>query len=152
MADDFLNTTSTTGRLSVGGTSSGNIEVSDDTDWFRISLVAGQTYQFDLRGSPSGNGTLSDPYMSLRNSSGSSTRLAEDDNTGTGNDSQFTYTAITTGDHFVAAGASVGGIGTYQITTFQTAKQVRAGWPTDCGCDSIFAWFCGGSTWLENLL
>jgi hypothetical protein len=32
------------------------------------------------------------------------------------------------------------------------AKQVRAGWPTDCGCDSIFAWFCGGSTWLENLL
>jgi hypothetical protein len=32
------------------------------------------------------------------------------------------------------------------------AKQVGSGWPTDFGCDSVFRWFRGGSTWLENLL
>ena len=25
------------------------------------------------------------------------------------------------------------------------AKQVGSGWPTDCGCDSVFPWFRGGS-------
>jgi hypothetical protein len=28
-------------------------------------------------------------------------------------------------------------------------KHIRAGWPTDCGCDSVLSWFRGGSTWLD---
>jgi hypothetical protein len=40
--------------------------------------------------------------------------------------------------------------GTVAFVTYgSAAKQVRAGRPTDCGCESVFPWFGGGSTWLE---
>jgi hypothetical protein len=32
---------------------------------------------------------------------------------------------------------------------FSEPKHVRAGWPTYCGCGSVFSWFGGGTTWLE---
>jgi hypothetical protein len=35
------------------------------------------------------------------------------------------------------------------VTKALGAKHVRAGWPTYCGCDSVFSWFGGGTTWLE---
>lgn len=113
MADDYLNSTSTSGRLSVGGISTGNIEVSGDTDWFRISLVSGRIYQFDLRGSWTNDGTLYDPYMSLRNSSG--TKVFELDDGGVGYNSRFTYTATYSGYYFVAAGSNNNGTGTYEV-------------------------------------
>ena len=75
--------------------------------------MSGQTYQFDLRGSPTSDGTLVDPYMSLRDSSG--TKVAEMDDGGTGFNSRFTYVATTTGDFFVAAGSNNAGIGTYKV-------------------------------------
>ena len=38
------------------------------------------------------------------------------------------------------------------LDSHKQTKQVGSGWPTDFGCDSVFRWFRGGSTWLENLL
>ena len=64
ITDDYTSTTSTTGTVSVGGTKTGSIETAGDTDWFKISLVAGVTYTFDAMGSPSGKGTLADTYLS----------------------------------------------------------------------------------------
>ena len=43
---------------SVGGPVHGSIEPPLDTDWFKVSLTAGQTYQFDLKGADGGGGTL----------------------------------------------------------------------------------------------
>ena len=75
MADDYGSTISTTGSVSVGGSTPGSIETAGDTDWFRITLTAGQTYQFDLRGSASGGGTLPDPFLRLRDSAGNEVDL-----------------------------------------------------------------------------
>jgi hypothetical protein len=75
MADDYAGSTATTGSVSVGGSTTGNIEIAGDTDWFRTTLTAGKTYQFDLKGSPTGNGTLADPFLRLRDSAGNSLRL-----------------------------------------------------------------------------
>ncbi|MEQ1890026.1 MAG: hypothetical protein ABL951_12745, partial [Alphaproteobacteria bacterium] len=61
MADDFLNSTITTGSIAVGGTANGNIEAAGDNDWFRVSLTAGHIYRFDLEGAPTARGTLADP-------------------------------------------------------------------------------------------
>src|SRR6185369_13596982 len=91
--DDFSNDVNTTGTLSVGGSRSGNIETVNDTDWFKITLVAGHSYQFDAKGSPSGNGSLADTFLRLRDSSGTSIANAFADDGGTGFDSRFTYTA-----------------------------------------------------------
>ena len=45
--DDFLSTTS---AVSIGGSATSNIEIANDTDWFKVTLKAAKTYRFDLRG------------------------------------------------------------------------------------------------------
>ena len=117
LADDFLSTTSTTGAIAVGGSSFGNIEVAGDTDWFRITLTAGKTYRFDLEGSATGQGTLSDPFLRLRDSTGAAVTNAFADDGGTGLNSRFTFAITTTGTYFLAAGSNTPtGIGTYKMS------------------------------------
>ena len=57
--DDFTADTGTTGRVAVGGTATGDIERPGDRDWFAVELEAGKTYQFDMKGLWTGDGTLS---------------------------------------------------------------------------------------------
>ena len=66
--DDYLASTSTTGVVTIGGSTTGSIENSGDQDWFKISLKFGQTYEFRLN-SASVDG-LGDLQLSLYNSSG----------------------------------------------------------------------------------
>ena len=47
----------------VGETATGDIGTARDRDWFAVELVAGREYQIDLRGSPTDDGTLSDPRL-----------------------------------------------------------------------------------------
>ena len=63
MSDDYSANVQTTGAVAVGGSATGTIETAHDQDWFAVELVAGRTYQFDLGGSPSGGGTLSDTFL-----------------------------------------------------------------------------------------
>jgi Ca2+-binding RTX toxin-like protein len=124
MADDYPSTTSTTGVINVGGIATGNIETVNDTDWFKIILVAGHSYQFDLLGSSSGGGTLADPFLRLRDSSGNPVPNAFADDGGAGFDSRFTYTATSSGTYFLAAGAGnhINGTGTYTMLATDTSK------------------------------
>ena len=72
-----------------------------DIDWFSVDLQAGTNYQIDVKGKVSGDngGTLNDPAVRLRNSSGG--EVARDDNSGTGNNAQLSYTPIDTGTYYV---------------------------------------------------
>ena len=63
MPDDYSADRFTTGTVAVGDTATGNIGSNGDGDWFAVELVAGRTYVIDLRGSPTDDGTLSDPYL-----------------------------------------------------------------------------------------
>ena len=105
---DLAANTSTTGTISVGGSSTGVVGTTGDRDWFRISLNAGSTYRFNLNGS-----TLSDPTLHLRNASGTS--LAFNDDFGGGRNSQITFTAATSGTYFLDAGAFFSGLGSYTL-------------------------------------
>ena len=108
--DDYAGTTSTTGRLNVGGTSSGSIETAGDRDWFAVTLTGGTAYTFRQNASASGL----DSYLRLVSSSG--TVLAEnDDAVGTYN-SQFTYTPTTSGTYYVAAGGYSASTGAYAVS------------------------------------
>lgn len=118
--DDFASTTGTTGAVSVGGSSTGNIETDGDVDWFAVNLVSGRLYQFDLEGSPTGGGTLSDTYIrGLHDSAGTLIGGTTNDDGGTGLNSSLTFTATSSGTFFVAAGGFGNNTGTYKVSVSQ---------------------------------
>ena len=86
--DDFAGNSSTTGTVTIGGSRTGHIETTGDTDWFAVNLVAGQTYAFALNAAAT-NG-LSDTYLNLYNTAG--TVLAYNDDSGGTLNSLVSYT------------------------------------------------------------
>lgn len=88
--DDYLSTTSTTGRLTTTGSATGSFEAPNDEDWFAVDLVAGTTYKFD------GTGAVSHIYMSLYGPSGSYIG-------GTGGSGTIGYTPTSSGRYYLSA-------------------------------------------------
>ena len=117
MADDYAASTATTGTVAIGGSATGNIETTNDADWFKVNLTAGQTYEFKLEGSDTGQGTLQYTALELRDSAGNHLLYGGSSDTGPGPGwtSLLTYTATTTGTYYLA---SLGGteLGTYTVS------------------------------------
>ena len=123
--DDFAATTATMGEVSVGGSATGEIEVRGDVDWFAVTLEAGKGYRADLEGSPTGAGTLPDPYLrGVHDAAG--TRLARTKNNdgGTGANSRVKFPAVASATYYVAAGASRSREGTYTGTYTLTVTEL----------------------------
>ena len=97
--------------VSIGG----NIETGTDHDWFSAWLNSGQSYQFDVFGSANNQGTLEDPTLTIRNSSGS--QIDYNDDGGSGSlDSQLIFTPTYSGTFFLDVSVyGDSGTGTYQI-------------------------------------
>ncbi|HVQ07468.1 MAG TPA: M10 family metallopeptidase C-terminal domain-containing protein [Allosphingosinicella sp.] len=87
--------------MAVGGTLSGNIDFTGDTDDISIFLIAGQKYLFSERGT--GANPLNDTFLQLRNPS--NVLVAQDDDGGNGLNSIFTYTPTVTGNFTIRAAA-----------------------------------------------
>ena len=100
--------------MSVGDTFSGTIGSVGDHDWVRIYLQAGHSYVINEQGSPSGVGTLSDPYLYLYNSSGS--RIAANDDAVNGRESQIAITVSESGYYYIGASAYDSYTGTYRLS------------------------------------
>lgn len=110
----------TNGLLSVGRSLAGNIERSGDSDTFAVTLVAGNTYQFDMRGVDTAAGTLVNPFLQLGDSVG--TFLGSGTDLGIGLDDRITFTPTTSGEYFLYARVLDGtSTGTYQISATQTS-------------------------------
>jgi hypothetical protein len=110
--DGVGGTTSTTGTMAFDTAVRGFINTVGDQDWYRVTLVAGQTYTFAMNGM--GQGALRDPLLSLKNVSG--TTIASDDDSGPLSGALLTYTATATGTYYVAASAYSTYTGQYQLT------------------------------------
>ena len=116
MADDYSAGTRTEGTVGVGGTASGNIESGGDRDWFAVELVAGRTYTIDLRGRPTDDGTLSDPYLrGIHDADGNLSPGTTNDDWGGTYNSRVTFTATESGTYYIAAGAWGNNRGTYEV-------------------------------------
>ena len=116
MPDDYLSTTETTGAVAVGGSATGEIETSKDFDWFAVDLVAGHTYVIDLEGADSGGGALQDPVLrGLYDVDGNRIAGARDNDGGTGRDARLTFTATTTGTHYIEARGHSNQTGDYTV-------------------------------------
>lgn len=82
------------------GTIAGSLSGSEDGDVYQFNLVAGQTYSFALRGTPTGG--IEDPYLILYDPTGTVV-LQQDDDGGFGRTSMITFTAATTGAYLLKA-------------------------------------------------
>ncbi len=127
--EDFSAGASTSGRVAVGDTATGNIGSNGDRDWFAVELVAGRTYVIDLRGSRTDDGTLSDPYLGgIHDSDGNLIPRTTNDDGGQGYNSRVTFTATESGTHYIAAGAAgvFSGQGTYEVEVTDTSPPIVA--------------------------
>ena len=126
MPDDYSADRFTTGTVAVGDTATGNIGSNGDGDWFAVELVAGRTYVIDLRGSPTDDGTLSDPYLrGVYDADGNLIPRTTNDDGGQGLNSRVTFTATESGTHYIAAGA-YSGRGTYEVEVTDTSPPIVA--------------------------
>ena len=89
--------------ISVPGAVTGDLSASYERDPYEISLVAGVSYTFDLEGSPTGKGSLSDPYLRVFDNTGR--QVAYDDDGGVGYNSHLVYTPSVSGSYSLSAGA-----------------------------------------------
>ena len=121
-ADDYSADIHTTGTVAVGDTATGDLETAGDRDWFAVELVAGRTYTIELRGSPTGDGTLSDTYLrGIHDADGALISGTTNDDGGTGYNSRVTFTAAASGTHYIAAGAWSSRQGTYEVEVTENA-------------------------------
>ena len=133
-ADDCANDTTTTCSVSPGTPVTGDIQYSGDDDYFSLSVASGVTYQIDAEGSPTSMGTLGDPYIGLRDASG--TEFATNDDGGTGYNARLTWTADCTGTVYVAIRSGDGGTGTYTLTV-SVSNNLATGAPTISGTAQV---------------
>ena len=117
ITDDFAASTATTGAVAVGGSATGEIETAGDRDWFAVTLEAGKAYRIDLEGSPTGAGTLEDPYLrGVHDTDGNRIPDTDNDDWGVGYNSRLTFLAENDGTHYIAASGRGGHAGTYRVS------------------------------------
>ncbi|OYU39624.1 MAG: peptidase [Pseudorhodobacter sp. PARRP1] len=111
---DIAATTATTGRVTLGSSTYGTVGASGDHDWYAVSLVAGQTYDFRLLGV--GRTPLADTLLTLRNASGTQVAVNDDAGGALTLNSAITYTATTTGTFFLDVSGFSSGTGDFVIS------------------------------------
>src|SRR5256885_359510 len=115
MADDYAGSTAMGRAASRERANISEIDVSLKKKWFRVTLTAGRSYQFDLEASATGQGTWSDPFLQLRDSAGNS--IAFDFDSGTGNNARITFAPSASGTYFLSADASLSpDLGSYRLS------------------------------------
>ena len=113
--DDCAADTTTTCSVSLGGSVTGDLESMGDGDHFSLSVTSGVTYQIDAEGSETSMGTLADPYLQLRDASGSV--IDSNDDGGTGFNARIIWRASSTGTVYVVIYEADNTLtGTYTLT------------------------------------
>ena len=118
VSDDYAADSTTTGTVEVGGSATGNIEPLGDQDWFAVELEAHKTYRFELKGSPTGDGTLPDPYLrGIYDEEGDRIARTRNDDIGVDHsNSRVDFTPDEGATYYVSAGAFGICQGTYTLT------------------------------------
>ena len=117
MSDSISDSISTTGRITVGSSLTGEIETANDRDAYAVELVAGRTYRIDLEGTATDEGTLADPLLRwLRDETGTGLVGTRDDNGGEGANARQTFTPEVSGTYYISARGKGDGVGTYTLT------------------------------------
>ena len=107
-SDDCLQDTTTTCKVDVGGSATGNLESGRDRDWFKVDLVGDTRYQIDVEGDDTDRGTLVDPHLgSIHNEDGTQRGSTGDRDAGVGSNSREIFTPTDDGTYYVAVAADI---------------------------------------------
>ena len=109
--DDYISSTATDGVVAEGQNAQGEIEVENDTDWFRIELEAGNRYRIDVQGEADGGGTLLSPVIELFDESGYYLDTGFE---------ELYYVPDAGGTYYASIGAYSGRTGTYTLEVTST--------------------------------
>ena len=113
---DFPSNNTTTGRVNVGASVTGNIESATDSDWFRVDLEAGKEYQIDLEGNETSKGTLADPSLALYNGVGNLIIENDDAEYALALNSGLVITPTSAGTFYLKATTANSETGTYTLS------------------------------------
>lgn len=104
-------------RLFVNDPVNAVIGYAGDVDWFKLYMYTTYTYTIDLEGSPTGKGTLSDPYIrGIYDVNGTLLANTYNDDGGTGLNSRLVFTPPSNGYYHISAGAYSTNTGSYTIS------------------------------------
>ena len=116
--------------VAVGGSMAGEIEKPGDSDWFAVTLDAGALYQVEVRGSETGRGTLTDPFLfgiyDDNGAGGPGRRIADtgDDDSGAGPDSLALFRVPESADYYFAvSGYFTKDTGSYTVSVTEIHDQ-----------------------------
>ena len=118
----------TTGKVAVGGSATGGVDVPNDRDWFAVELEAGKPYRIEVKGRSTGDGTLRDPHLyGVHDADGKLIPGTEDYNSGEGLlNSLEHFTPDTSGTYYVATGGHGRATGTYTVAVREEPDDYRA--------------------------
>ncbi len=115
-ADDVPNSFATDVELTPGDEFGGNLLTQGDEDWFKVSLDANESYVFKLKALASGNGTLNDPVLELRDAAGQLVKSVDD--MLVTNEPSMQFAPIDDGTYYlVVKASSTEDTGTYTLLT-----------------------------------
>lgn len=116
--------------MAVGTRFTGEIGSAGDEDWIAVTLLAGVTYQIELLGADSENGTLRDPYLAIFDANG--LLIAENDDSGLGVDSNYIFRPDESGLYYVSASSFFASdTGTYTLSVTAPEDDFPGTLPTD---------------------
>lgn len=101
--DDIGADPSRAASLAIGASATGTLNWAGDSDWFAVRLEAGRSYRFGMEGTGAVGTGLEDPHLFLLDGSGEVLTSNDDIKAGVLRHSRFTYTARSSGIHYLAA-------------------------------------------------
>ncbi len=116
LTDEYSTSILDSGRVVVGGSSTGEIGLPRDRDWLAVELIQGKAYRVELEGSPTEQGTLSDPYLCGIYFDRELLSATTDDDGGAGLNSRVDILAPESGTYYISAGAYSFRTGSYRLS------------------------------------
>ena len=118
--------TDTTGEMVIGEYTTAAIEPAGDQDWFKVSLDADTTYEINMYGDSTGQGTLIDPLIQgIYDSTGTVISSTSNNDGGHQFDAYIEFTTDDTGgDYYIATESAIStGTGTYKLKVDEKAQE-----------------------------